>query len=78
MIEAMACGCPVVAFRHGSVPEIVEDGVTGFVVDGIDEAVAACARLDRLDRAAVRAPFRAALDGPAHGRGLSCGLPAPD
>lgn len=57
MIEAMACGCPVVAFRHGSVPEIVEDGVTGFVVDGIDEAVAACARLDRLDRATVRARF---------------------
>jgi glycosyltransferase involved in cell wall biosynthesis len=57
MIEAMACGCPIVAFRHGSVPEVVEDGVTGFVVDSVEEAVAACARLDRLDRATVRARF---------------------
>ena len=57
MIEAMACGCPVVAFRHGSVPEVVEEGVTGFVVDDVGQAVAACARLDRLDRAAVRARF---------------------
>jgi glycosyltransferase involved in cell wall biosynthesis len=57
MIEAMACGCPVVAFRRGSVPEVVEDGLTGFIVDDIDQAVAACARLDRLDRAAVRRRF---------------------
>ena len=57
MIEAMACGCPVVAFRRGSVPEVVEDGVTGFIVDTVDQAVAACGRLDRLDRAAVRTRF---------------------
>ncbi len=59
MIEAMACGCPVVAFRQGSVPEVVEDGVTGFIVDTVEQAVAACARIDRLDRAAVRARFEA-------------------
>ncbi|MBN8892290.1 MAG: glycosyl transferase [Rhodospirillales bacterium 70-18] len=57
MIEAMACGCPVVAFRRGSVPEVVEDGLTGFIVDTVDEAVAACARLPELDRAVVRARF---------------------
>ncbi|MCW3476781.1 glycosyltransferase family 4 protein [Limobrevibacterium gyesilva] len=57
MIEAMACGCPVVAFRRGSVPEVVEDGLTGFIVDGVDQAVAACARLDTLDREAVRKRF---------------------
>src|SRR5262249_34864124 len=59
MIEAMACGCPVVAFRHGSVPEVVEDGVTGFIVDDVEQAVAACARLATLDRAGVRARFEA-------------------
>lgn len=57
MIEAMACGTPVVAFRRGSVPEIVEDGVTGFVVDGEAEAAAAVARARALDRHAVRAAF---------------------
>jgi glycosyltransferase involved in cell wall biosynthesis len=57
MIEAMACGCPVIAFRKGSVPEVVEDGVTGFVVDDVEEAVAACRRIDRLDREVVRARF---------------------
>jgi glycosyltransferase involved in cell wall biosynthesis len=57
MIEAMACGTPVVAYRCGSVPEIVQDGVTGFVVDGIDEAVAAVGRLPTLDRALVRRSF---------------------
>jgi glycosyltransferase involved in cell wall biosynthesis len=57
MIEAMACGCPVVAFRRGSVPEVIEDGLTGFVVEGVDEAVAACGRLGELDRGRVRARF---------------------
>ena len=57
MIEAMACGTPVIAFRSGSVPEIVEEGVTGFVVEGEVEAVAAVRRLPSLDRARVRAGF---------------------
>ena len=57
MIEAMACGTPVVAFRNGSVPEVVEDGVTGFIVDNEDEAAAAVRRLPSLDRARVRHVF---------------------
>ena len=57
MIEAMACGCPVIAMRRGSVPEVMDDGVTGFVVDNVDEAVAACGRLDEIDRVGVRARF---------------------
>ena len=57
MIEAMACGCPVIAMRRGSVPEVMDDGVTGFVVDSVDAAVAACGRLDEIDRDGVRAQF---------------------
>jgi glycosyltransferase involved in cell wall biosynthesis len=57
MIEAMACGTPVIAFRNGSVPEVVEDGVTGFIVDNEDEAVAAVQRINTLDRARVRHVF---------------------
>ena len=59
MIEAMACGCPVVAFRRGSVPEVVEEGVTGFIVETVEEAIAACGRAAALDRGAVRARFEA-------------------
>jgi glycosyltransferase involved in cell wall biosynthesis len=54
MIEAMSCGTPVVAWPHGSVPEIVEHGVTGFVVDSVEAAVAAVRDAERLDREQVR------------------------
>lgn len=57
MIEAMACGTPVVAFGAGSVPEIVEEGVTGFVVNNMTDAAAAVGRASKLDRAHVRAAF---------------------
>src|SRR5205823_5406103 len=57
MIEAMACGTPVIAFRRGSVPEIVDEGVTGFVVDDEAGAVRAIGRLTELDRHRVRARF---------------------
>src|SRR5262249_34065704 len=57
LIEAMACGTPVIAFNRGSVPEIVEDGLTGFVVEGKEEAVAATDRLSRLSRRAIRQRF---------------------
>jgi glycosyltransferase involved in cell wall biosynthesis len=57
MIEAMACGTPVIAFRCGSVPEVVDHGVSGFVVGDLDEAVAAVEQLDELDRANVRRQF---------------------
>ena len=57
MIEAFACGTPVLAYRHGSVPEVVEDGVTGFIVDDESGALTAIERLDRLDRARIRGEF---------------------
>ena len=57
MIEAMACGVPVVAFRGGSVPEVIDPGVTGFIVDSIDEAIDATRRVHLLDRAQCRATF---------------------
>ena len=52
--EAMACGTPVVAFRRGSMAELIEDGKTGFLVDDVPEAVAAVDRAATLDRAAIR------------------------
>ena len=57
MIEAMACGTPVIAYRSGSVPEVIDEGVSGFIVGDEDEAVAATKRLHHLDRAMVRATF---------------------
>jgi len=57
MIEAMACGCPVIAYNRGSVPEIIEDGVTGFIVEDEDGAVAAVERLHTLDRKGIRRRF---------------------
>jgi glycosyltransferase involved in cell wall biosynthesis len=57
VIEAMACGTPVLAFRSGSVPEIVEDGLTGRIVSSADEAVRAIPELLVLDRKAIRSRF---------------------
>jgi glycosyltransferase involved in cell wall biosynthesis len=57
MIEAMACGTPVLAFRHGSVSEIVDHGVTGAVVDTMDEAIRMLPQVLALDRHAVRRRF---------------------
>jgi len=57
MIESLSCGTPVIAFRGGSVEEIIEDGVTGFIVDSVDEAVEAVERLGSIDRRACRARF---------------------
>ena len=59
MIEAMACGTPVIAFNRGSVPEIVEDGASGFIVEDETSAVGAVKRLSELDRRKVRARFEA-------------------
>ncbi|HVV81668.1 MAG TPA: glycosyltransferase family 4 protein [Kofleriaceae bacterium] len=77
MIEAMACGTPVIAWRNGSVPEVIDDGVTGFLVDDLDAAVDAVARADRLPRPAIREVFerrftstRMAADYEAVYRGL--------
>jgi glycosyltransferase involved in cell wall biosynthesis len=57
MIEAMANGAPVVAFRRGSVPEVIDEGLTGFVVDSVDRAVAAVPRAAALDRSGIRRCF---------------------
>jgi glycosyltransferase involved in cell wall biosynthesis len=57
MIEAMACGTPVLAFRRGSVPEIIDEGVTGYVVDTVEEAVRMLPSVLSLDRRAVRRRF---------------------
>jgi glycosyltransferase involved in cell wall biosynthesis len=59
MIEAMACGTPVIAFNRGAVPEVVEDGITGFIVEDEIGAVAAVNRLPLLSRARVRQRFEA-------------------
>lgn len=57
MIEAMACGTPVLAFRCGSAPEVIDDGVSGVLVDSVQEAVATIERVLQLDRRNVRATF---------------------
>jgi glycosyltransferase involved in cell wall biosynthesis len=57
MIEAMACGTPVIAMRNGSVPEVVDEGVTGFIVASEAEAAAAADRLPELDRGRIRKVF---------------------
>nr|WP_294552043.1 glycosyltransferase family 4 protein [uncultured Rhodopila sp.] len=59
MIEAMACGTPVIAFNRGSVPEIIDDGVTGFIVENELAAIAAVSELGRISRKKVRAIFAA-------------------
>ena len=68
MIEAMACGAPVVAFDCGSVPEVIEDGVTGFIVGNTDAAVHAARRAIKLDRRAIRAQFELRFSATAMAR----------
>ncbi|HET6397086.1 MAG TPA: glycosyltransferase family 4 protein [Pseudoxanthomonas sp.] len=80
MIEAMACGTPVIAWDRGSVREVVEDGVTGFIVGSEDEAVAAVSRLRELDRGEIRRAFERRFSATAMARGyleLYRGLAAP-
>ena len=59
MIEANACGTPVVAWRHGSTPEVIEEGINGTLVESMDQAIAAVQQIERFDRAQVRANFEA-------------------
>jgi glycosyltransferase involved in cell wall biosynthesis len=57
MIEALACGTPVVAIRGGSVPEVLDDGVTGFVCENLEQAIEATKRVHMLDRRTCRKRF---------------------
>lgn len=57
MIESMACGTPVIAFRNGSVPEVIDHGITGFIVGSVQEAVMAISKIDLLSRSAIRRVF---------------------
>jgi hypothetical protein len=57
MIEAMSCGTPILAYRAGSVPEIIDEGVTGMIVDNIDQARIALVQVAALDRRKVRSRF---------------------
>ncbi len=68
MIEAMACGTPVVAYNCGSVPEVIEQGLTGFIVETEDQAVAAVRRIAEIDRRAVRARFELRFSAQAMAR----------
>jgi glycosyltransferase involved in cell wall biosynthesis len=69
MIEALACGTPVIAYRNGSVPEIMDDGVTGFIVDNMEQAVAAVERVKALNRAECRQVFEARFAAPVMAKG---------
>ena len=57
MIESMACGTPTIAFRHGSVPEVIDDGVSGIIVESVEEAIQAVERAKLMSRAACRNAF---------------------
>jgi glycosyltransferase involved in cell wall biosynthesis len=57
MIQAIACGTPVIAFRGGSVAEVIEDGLNGFIVESIEEAVEAVERIPSIDHRQCRAIF---------------------
>ena len=77
LIEAMACGTPVIAFNRGSVPEIVEDGLTGFVVESKEEAVAAHRPTISALSPRHSATLRGAVHGTADGARISCRLSQP-
>ena len=57
MIEAMACGTPVIAFNRGSVPEVIDHGVTGYICEDVDDALGALKKIDELSRIEIRAQF---------------------
>ncbi len=68
-IEAMACGTPVIAYRHGAAPEVIDSGVTGFVVDNEDQAIEAANAVAHLDRREVRRRFIRRFSATAMARG---------
>ena len=68
IIEAMACGTPVIGWRRASVPEVADEGVTGFIVESVEEAVHAVGRLDELDCGRCRCVFEERFDAGPMGR----------
>ena len=74
LTEALACGTPVLAYRRGSIPEIIEGGVTGFICDNLEEMVTAIDRLPLIQRATRAMPglVRGSFYGGAHGAQLCC------
>jgi glycosyltransferase involved in cell wall biosynthesis len=68
LIEAMACGTPVIAWRRGAVPEIIDDGVTGFVVDDLEQAVSAVRQIGQIDRGGCRSLFEQRFGAPRMAR----------
>jgi len=68
VIEAMACGTPVIAYGHGAIPELVDDGRTGFIVHDQAQAIAAARSLDRIDRRTCRAAFERRFAAPVMAR----------
>jgi glycosyltransferase involved in cell wall biosynthesis len=69
MIESLACGTPVIAWRNGSVPEVIDDGRTGFIVESVEEAVKAVDRIAGLSRHACRQAFEDRFDAACMARG---------
>jgi glycosyltransferase involved in cell wall biosynthesis len=69
MIEAMACGTPTIAWNRGAVPEVIDEGVTGFIVDSTEEAVAAIERVPQLDRHRIRQTFERRFSAKTMARG---------
>lgn len=57
MIEAMACGTPVIAFKRGSIPEVIDEAITGFIVNSLTEGLEAIKRINKIDRKTVRTVF---------------------
>ncbi len=68
VVEAMVCGTPVVAFRRGSMPEVIDEGVTGYLADGVEPAVCAVDAASRLDRGRVAARARERFSAERMGR----------
>lgn len=68
MIEAMACGTPTIAYRHGSVPEVIDEGLTGFIVSDMEQAVAAVERIPQVSRRTCRKIFEKRFTAPRMAR----------
>ena len=78
MIEAMACGTPVIAFNRGSVPEVIDDGISGFIVEDENGAIGAVDRLGHLSREKIRQQFEQRFTARRMAQDYLGSLPQPD